>query len=472
MRTAFPICAFFDKSEGMSVFRSYDIRGVFPSEIDTAFARNLGVALGRHFLNFPEHRGKSGLHLAVGRDMRRSAAECAPALIDGLRSAGHRVSDIGMVTTPCLYFGVQRVGADGGVMCTASHNPARYIGFKVCRELAIPIGYDAGLKDVEKMMGQPAPAVTAGKLETVDLDDAYIEFLTSQVKDVRPIVVAVDASNGMAGKYIEKLFSRFPVELDGFYLEPDGSFPHHEADPSKVANMREVGERARKIGGDIGFCLDGDGDRLGVVDEKGEPIRGDLLAALLARDALQSAPGSVAAYDLRSSKVLAEAIAEAGGRPLRSRVGHAHVKRLMAEQNAVFGSELSGHFYFQLRDRSTFYADSGLVALVRMLGIVSRAGKPISQLIAPLAKYSHTGEINFHINEAGAAIAAVRKEFSDGRQSELDGVSVEYASWWFNVRASNTEPLLRLTLEGDTPAIRDAGLDRVLAVLTRFGKRE
>jgi len=454
----------------MSVFRSYDIRGVFPTEIDTAFARDLGVALGRHFLGV--HRGKPALHLAVGRDMRKSAAECAPALIEGLRSVGHRVTDIGMVTTPCLYFAVQRVGADGGVMCTASHNPAQYIGFKVCRELAIPIGYDAGLKDVEKIMGQPAPAATPGAVERVDLDDAYIEFLTKQADEVRPIVVAVDGSNGMAGKYIEKLFSHFPAKLDGFYLDPDGSFPHHEADPSKEKNMREIGNRVREIGANVGFCLDGDGDRLGVVDEKGSLVPGDLLAALLAQDALRAARGKAAAYDLRSSKVLREAIAAAGGVPLQSKVGHAHVKRLMAEKDAVFGSELSGHFYFQLRDRSEFYADSGLVALVHMLAIVSRAAQPLSQLIAPLAKYFHTGEINFHIDDSSAALDAVRKEFADGRQSELDGVSVEYADWWFNVRASNTEPLLRLTLEGDTAAKRDAGLERVLAVLSRFGERE
>jgi phosphomannomutase len=456
----------------MSVFRSYDIRGVFPTEIDTGFARDLGVALGRHFLGLPPHRGKSGLHLVVGRDMRESAAACAPELIDGLRAAGHRVTDIGMVTTPCLYFAVQRLEADGGVMCTASHNPAQYIGFKVCRELAIPIGYDAGLKDVEKIMGQPAPGAAPGSAQAVDLDDDYIRFLAGLADGLRPIAVAVDGSNGMAGKFVEKLFSHFPCKLDGFYLEPDGSFPHHEADPSKVKNLQEVGERVRATGAAAGFCLDGDGDRLGVVDEKGEPVRGDLLAVLLAQDALRAARGKAAAYDLRSSKILREAITAAGGRPLRSKVGHAHVKRLMADEGAVFGSELSGHFYFQLRDRSPFYADSGLVALVRMLGVLSRAGEPLSRLIAPLARYAHTGEINFHIQDSRAALDAIRREFADGKQDELDGVSVEYADWWFNVRASNTEPLLRLTLEGDTPALRDAGLERVLAVLLRFGTRE
>lgn len=456
----------------MTVFRSYDIRGVFPTEIDTRFAGDLGVALGKHFLALPAHAGKRSLHFVVGRDMRKSAEACAPALIDGLRRAGHRVSDIGMVTTPCLYFAVQRLAADGGVMCTASHNPAQYIGFKVCRELAIPIGYDAGLNKVEKLMGQPAPEVPIGELQPVDLDDDYITFLSGLAEGLRPIAVAVDGSNGMAGKFINQLFAHFPCKLDGFYLEPDGSFPHHEADPSKTRNLEEVGDRVRSIGAVAGFCLDGDGDRLGVVDERGEPVRGDLLAALLAEDALRSNPGGAAAYDLRSSKVLREVIAAAGGKPLRSRVGHAHVKKQMAEESAVFGSELSGHFYFQLRDRSVFYADAGLVALVRMLGILSRTQTPLSKLIAPLAKYWHTGELNFHIEDAPATIDAIRKEFVDGKQDALDGVTVEYTDWWFNVRASNTEPLVRLTLEGDTPAVRDRGLERVLAVLERFGKRE
>ena len=456
----------------MSVFRSYDIRGIYPSEIDTEFARTLGVALGKHFLALPDHAGKSSLHFVIGRDMRQSATACAPALIDGLRRAGHRVTDIGMVTTPCLYFAVQRLDADGGVMCTASHNPAQYIGFKVCRELAIPIGYDAGLKDVEKIMGQPAPDAPRGELTAVNLDDDYLKFLAGLATDLRPIVVAVDGSNGMAGKYIERLFSNFPCKLDGFYLEPDGTFPNHEADPSKVKNLKDVGDRVRAIGAAAGLCLDGDGDRLGVVDEKGAPVRGDLLAALMARDALDAHPGKAAAYDLRSSKVLREVIHEAGGRPLRSKVGHAHVKKQMKEEDACFGSELSGHFYFRLTDRSTYFADSGLVALVRMLAILSRTDRPLSQLIAPLGKYAHTGEINFHIENAPAALEAIREAFADGKQDDLDGVSVEYADWWLNVRASNTEPLVRLTLEGDTPTARDAGLERVLAVLSRFGSRE
>lgn len=460
----------------MSVFRSYDIRGVFPEEIDAGFARDLGLALGRHFAGFPCHRGRKELRFVVGRDMRESAAVCAPALIEGLRQAGHHVTDIGMITTPCLYFAVQRLGADGGVMCTASHNPPQYIGFKVCRELAIPIGYEAGLKDVERLMRQsPAGAATGaamGKMETLSLDDDYVAFLAGQVEDLRPIAVAVDGSNGMAGKFVGKLFARFPVKLDGFYLEPDGTFPHHEADPAKTKNLRDVSERVRSIGAAAGFCLDGDGDRLGVVDERGQPVRGDLLAALLAEDALRSCRGAAVAYDLRSSKVVREVIAAAGGRPLRSRVGHAHVKRLMAAENAVFGSELSGHFYFRLQDRSLYYADSGLVALVRMLGILSRGPAPLSQRTAPLAKYYHTGEINFHIEDARSALDAVRREFSDGRQDELDGVSIEYDDWWVNVRASNTEPLVRLTLEGDTPAARDAGLERVMKVLSRYGERE
>lgn len=454
----------------MGCFKSYDIRGVFGSEITVELAHRIGIALGRHFRGFPRHQGKRDIHLIVGRDMRASAAACAPALIEGLRRNGIRITDIGMVTTPCLYFAVNRLGADGGVMCTASHNPARYIGFKVCRELAEPIGYAAGLKDVEAMLDEPPIGDTLGTLSSLDLDQAYLDFILGMARDVAPMTVVVDASNGMAGKYLERLFAALPCRFEGMFLEPDGTFPNHEADPSKAENLAALGERVRASGARVGFCLDGDGDRLGMVDENGVPVRGDILAALLTRDVLQRSPGRAICYDLRSSKVLEDVIRGAGGTPHRSKVGHAHIKKQMRQLGASFGSELSGHFYFELRDGQTFYADSGLIALVRMLDVLSATTEPVSALVAPLLTFAHTGEINFVVEDRDAATAAVREAFKDGRQDELDGISVHYEDWWFNVRSSNTEPLLRLTLEGDTPAIKDAALERVLAVLRRFGE--
>ncbi len=453
----------------MGIFRSYDIRGIFGAEIDIAFAHKLGLALGEHFRTLERNRGKDSLHFVVGRDMRASAAACAPALIDGLVAAGHRVTDIGMVTTPCAYFAVQRLGADGGVICTASHNPAQYIGFKVCRELAVPMGHEAGLNEVERRIASARPAVRPGRVEHTDIDAAYIDFLVGQSRGLRPIKIVVDASNGMAGKYLAPLFARFPMQFEGMFLEPDGTFPNHEADPSKPENLAALADRVRATGADAGFSLDGDGDRLGAVDENGKPIRGDILAALLVDDMLAESPGRPICFDLRSSKILEDVVQAHGGVPVRSRVGHSHIKKQMRELGSPFGSELSGHFYFALQGRELFYADSGLVALVRMLNVLSASSERLSTRIAPLEKYSHSGEINFRVEDQEGAIAAIRTHFADGRQTELDGVSVAYDDWWFNVRSSNTEPLLRLTLEGDTPSLRERGLERVRAVLASFG---
>ena len=455
----------------MSAFRSYDIRGIYGSDIDDDFAENLGVALGRHFAAFPEHKDKRKLHIIVGRDMRDSAARVAPRLIEGFRKVGHDVTDIGMVSTPCSYFAVQELGADGGVMCTASHNPAEYIGFKVCREQAIPIGYDTGLAEVEKTMGSKSSRSDLGSLRTANLNDQYLDFLASLADTINPTRVTVDASNGMAGPYLQPLFDKLGCELDGMFLDPNGSFPNHEADPSKIENLEMVGERVRSTGAIAGFSLDGDGDRLGVVDERGEAISGDLVAALLSQDSLEIHPGGSIAYDLRSTKALQDVIEDAGGTAIRSRVGHAHVKKLMRERGVVFASELSGHFYFKLPGRQDYYADSGLTALVRMLNIVGRLQKPLSEVVSEVRKYSHTGEINYKILQQQEALQEIRETFSDADQDELDGVSVRFRDWWFNVRSSNTEPLLRLTLEGDSAQLRDDGLSQISAILEKYGER-
>lgn len=455
----------------MKVFKSYDIRGVFPTELDAALGRKIGVALGRFYCGLEQNRGKQTLRIVVGRDMRTSAPEMAAALIDGLNAAGLDVLDIGMVTTPCQYFAIQRLGADGGVMCTASHNPPQYIGFKVSRELAIPVSFDTGLNQVADMLDEPAPTGRRGTITTTSVDDDYVAFLAAMGRNLKPLRVAADASNGMAGKYLPALFDKLPCDLEGLYLKPDGTFPNHEADPLKPQNLEDVCKLVRATGSAVGFCYDGDADRVAIVDETGAPIGCDLITALLAGEALHEQPGSQVAYDLRSSKVVPQTIVEHGGTPVRSRVGHSHVKQTMRQMGILCGGELSGHYYFQLHDRVTFYADSALVATMRLLNVLSAADKPLSQLIAPLRRYHHTGEINFQIEDKEAALAAVRQSFADARIDELDGVTVEYPDWWLNVRPSNTEPLLRLTLEGDTPQRRDAGSARIFALLERFGRR-
>jgi phosphomannomutase len=453
------------------VFKSYDIRGIFPDQLDAPLGRKIGVGLARLFRSFPENAGKSRLHLVVGRDMRTSAPEMAAALIDGLTSCGIDVTDIGMVTTPCQYFAIQKLGADGGIACTASHNPPKYIGYKVSRELAIPISHDTGLNQVEAGIEQPGPGGPRGQVKTENVDEAYLDFLLGQAVGIKSLKVAVDASNGMAGKYVERLFQRLGVPMEGIFLPPDGTFPNHEADPLKPENLKYVSELVRRTGADVGFCFDGDGDRVAVVDETGEMIGCDLVTALLCRDALSRAPGSICTYDLRSSRSVRDVIKEAGGEPVRIRVGHSHAKQTMRQLGAICGGELSGHYYFKLDGATTFWMDSALVATVRLLNVLSASGKKTSELVAPMKKYFHTGEINFAIDDKDAALATIRQMFADGKQDSMDGTTVEYDDWWFNVRPSNTEPLLRLTLEGNTPALRDKGLDRVLAVLLKFGHR-
>lgn len=455
----------------MGIFKSYDIRGIYPSQLDASLGTKIGAALGAHFQRIQRPGARATRQIVVGRDMRISAPEMTKALIDGLRAAGCDVIDIGMVTTPCTYFAIQRLDADGGVMVTASHNPAEYIGFKVCRELAIPISLDTGLAEVEQRLNDPLPKVERGSLRTVNLDEAYLDFVAAQVHDLRPITVAADASNGMAGKFLKPLFSRLPCTLKGIYLEPDGTFPHHQADPLKTENLKDLIELVKKTKADIGFCFDGDADRVAIVDENGDIVGCDLITALIASDLLERQPGKPVTYDLRSSKVVREVIADHGGQPVRGRVGHAHIKQTMRQIGAISGGELSGHYYFQLHDQATFFADSALVACVHLLDILSKTGKKTSELIAPMRKYFHSGEVNFNVADKDAALADIRATFRDGKQDTLDGISVEYSDWWFNVRPSNTEPLLRLTLEGDTAALRDKGFQRVLDVLNKYGQQ-
>lgn len=452
------------------VFKSYDIRGIYPTEIDETMARKIGVALGVHYSTFPENQGKDKLTIVVGRDMRTSAPAMSAALIDGLTAAGHDVIDIGMVTTPCCYFAIQRLQADGGVMCTASHNPPQYIGFKVSRELAKPLSYDTGLSDVEEKLELPAPDVPKGTVTPKNIDGEYIDFLVSLGKNLKPIQVAADASNGMAGQYLPALFEKLPCQLEGIFLEPDGNFPNHEADPLKPENLKDISKLVRDSGAALGFCFDGDGDRVAVVDETGEMIGCDLITALIAQDVLESKPGQPVTYDLRSSKIVHEVIESCGGKPVRIRVGHSHAKQKMREIGAVCGGELSGHYYFQLRDTDTFYADSALVAVMHLLNIVSAKGKPMSELIKPLRKYYHSGEINFSVADKKLAMETMKQKFADGAHDSTDGITVTYPKWWFNLRPSNTEPLLRLTLEGETAELRAEKLEEVQQVLREFGE--
>jgi phosphomannomutase len=453
------------------VFKSYDIRAIYPDPLDENLARKIGASLGRYYKSIPENASKKNLRIVVGRDARLSAPSVSAAMIEGLTKAGLDVIDIGMTSTPAGYFANQHLGADGSVQVTASHNPPEYIGFKVCRELAIPLSYDSGLNEVERTIDEPLPAGPKGSVEQADVTADYLKFLLTHADLKRPVRAAADASNGMAGQYLTELFDQLGCPLQGMFLEPDGRFPHHEADPLKPENLAFLQKLTPASRAEVGFCYDGDGDRVAMVDEQGRMIGCDIVTAIIARDVAAKNPGRPITYDLRSSKVCRDVIAAGGGKPVRVRVGHSHVKRQMKEIDGVFGGELSGHYYFKLEDKAVFYADSALVATIKLLNILSESPEPLSEIVASMQKYFHTGEINFKIDDKEAALAAVQETFQDGDQDFLDGVSVTYPTWWVNVRPSNTEPLIRLTLEGDSPELRDEKLAAVEKVLTKYGER-
>jgi phosphomannomutase len=444
----------------VSIFKAYDIRGVVPDELDAPTARRIGRAAAR-FLG--------ARRLAIGRDARRSSPELFDALVRGVTEEGVSVADLGLVCTPMLYFAVERLGTGGGIMLTASHNPPQYNGFKLCREHAIPIGEASGLKEIERLAGGVAhepPAPRRGTVEPADVRAAYVDHVL-RVGEARPrLRVAIDCGNGMAAVALEPLLERLPLEATRLYFEPDGSFPNHEADPLKAENLRDLCEAVRRTGADFGVAFDGDADRAIFVDDAAQPVPSDLLTALVARHQLRRHPGGRILYDLRSSRVTAEEIEAAGGVAEMCRVGHSFVKARMREVGAVFAGELSGHLYFRFSE--SLVADDGIAALVAVLDVLGVEGRPLSQLVAPLRRYAASGEINRRVKDIPGLLAAIEAEHAGAPEvSHLDGLRVAYPDWWFNLRPSNTEPVLRLNLEAETPermaAHRDALLARIEA---------
>jgi phosphomannomutase len=442
----------------VAIFKAYDVRGVVPDELDAEAAHRIGRATAR-FLGAPT--------LAVGRDARRSSPELFEAIVRGVTEEGVDLVDLGMLATPMLYFAVDHLDVGGGLMITASHNPPQYNGFKICREHAIPVGEASGLLDIERAVAavaDRAPAGRRGSVREFDVRADYVEHVLA-VGSGRPrLRVAIDCGNGMAGVGLEPLLERLELEVERLYFEPDGSFPNHEADPLKPENLRDVSEAVRRCGADFGVAYDGDADRAVFVEETGTPIPSDLLTGLLARHQLRRHPGGRVLYDLRSSRVTAEEIEAAGGVSEMCRVGHSFVKARMREVDAIFAGELSGHMYF--RFSPTLVADDGIAALVALLDVLAAEGKPLSQLVAPLRRYAASGEINRRVDDVPGLLTAIESEHADALEvSHLDGLRVSYPDWWFNLRPSNTEPVLRLNLEADTEermvAERDALLARI-----------
>lgn len=447
----------------MALFKAYDIRGIVPDELDATKAYGIGRAIASFIASGP---------IAVGRDARVHSPEIAGALIDGIRDEGGEVFDLGLVATPMLYFGVEHLDAAGGVMVTASHNPGEYNGFKVCRRHAIPVGEASGLKDIEALVAERAGAPKAGARGAIsehDVVSAYAQHALS-VGEHRPArKIAIDCGNGMASVGLEPVLAALPVEVIRLYFEPDGSFPNHEADPLKLENLRDLSETVRREGADFGVAFDGDGDRAVFVDGAGEPISADLATALIARRMLARHPGARILYDLRSSRVVAEEIERAGGEAGMCRVGHSFVKAQMREENAVFAGELSGHLYF--RFSKDFVADDGTAALVALLDVLGAEERPLAELIEPLRCYAASGEINRRVADTRHVIETIAEEHCDAPQvSRLDGLLVRYPTWWFNIRASNTEPVLRLNVEADTSEEMIERRDQVLARIEALGE--
>ncbi len=435
------------------IFRAYDIRGRYPDELNEATAQRIGNAFVALL---------AAERVVVGRDMRLSSVPLARAFIEGAVEAGADVADIGMASTPLLNYAVIAGGFDGGAMVTASHLPGEMNGFKLARENAIPLSGDRDLPLLETRVGEEPVARAAGTCRRVDMCDAYIGRVAGFVRAPKPLTVVVDAGNGMAGPEVPRLFSRVPAwRLVAMYLEPDGRFPHHHANPLDPETTRELQDRVVAEGADMGVAFDGDGDRCGFIDERGERVREDLVTGLIAAFLLEENPGAAVLYDLRSSRAVVEAIARAGGRGVRSRVGHAFIKALMREEDAIFAGELSGHYYY----RDMGFVDNGLLTMVYIANLIAASGRPLSELVRPLDRYPSTGEINLRVSDPSAVLAVLAARYRDADLDRLDGLTATYPAWWFNIRRSHTEPVVRLNLEADTGSLLDEKKREVLSVI-------
>jgi len=449
------------------IFKAYDIRGIYPDQLNEEDAWKIGCATARFLRSLLRgyERGQATTQsLCVGRDMRTHSEAMAKALIEGMNSTGANVIDIGMIDTPQMYFAINHFGTCGGVQVTASHNPAKYNGFKISGLDAKPIGGDTGLKDIEHIA--MALLHTKGKATgTVESRDLTAEYKKHVLKFLRPNVkkmkIAVDASNGMAGKMVPAIFGKLPVEIIELNFEHKGKFKH-EPNPLVEKYLAEVKAAVKKNKCDFGVCFDGDADRLMMIDENGDTIGCDLMTALMVPYFLEKDPKSTVVYDLRSSRVVVEEIIKHGGTPRRERVGHSYMKKALRDSHSVFGGELSGHFYY----RDNFYADSGMITLVHVINIISEADDvPISELISPLRRYHSSGEMNFVVENKQAKMEELARRYSDGKIDHLDGVTIVYKDWWFNCRPSNTEPLLRLNIEARSKELLDEKLAEITGQL-------
>jgi phosphomannomutase len=440
------------------VFKAYDVRGIYPEELDDEGA----YAIGRGYVQQFEPR-----RIAVGRDMRLSSPSVAAAVMRGAADEGAQVLDLGLVGTEMVYFAVGQLELDGGMMVTASHNPKEYTGMKIVRRGALPVGGESGLLDVRDraLAVRDLKGGGAGRVEAYDIWPAYVDRVLSfiDVDALRPLKVVIDAANGMAGAMLPPVLDRLPVEVVRCYFDPDGSFPNHEPNPLLPENREFIVQTTLAEGADLGVAFDGDADRCFFVDDTGEFVPGDFATALLARSVLAKESGAKIIYDVRASWAVPETIEAAGGEALINRVGHAYIKHRMRAEHAAFGGEVSGHYYF--RDFSQ--ADSGVVPFLLMLELISKEGRKLSEILAPFrSRYFITGELNTPVKDVALKLQELKERYAgEGEVSHLDGISVTADDWHFNVRPSNTEPLLRLNLEARSQALMDRKRDEVLGVI-------
>jgi phosphomannomutase len=444
-----------------AIVKAYDVRGVVPDQLDESVARAIGAA-------FVQVVGAQGSTVAVGYDMRPSSPGLAAAFADGATGQGADVVVIGLASTDELYFASGHLDVPGA-MFTASHNPAHYNGIKMCRAGAAPIGADTGLAEIRELAehGVAEPAAARGTVQERDLLPEYAAYLRDLVdlRGIRPLSVVVDAGNGMAGHTVPQVLSGLPLTIHPLYFELDGTFPNHEANPLDPANLVDVRRAVRDVGADLGLAFDGDADRCFVIDERGEPVSPSAVTAMVALRELEKHPGASIIHNLITSRAVPEIVLEHGGRPVRTRVGHSFIKTEMARTGAVFGGEHSAHYYF----RDFWRADTGMLAAMHVLAALGAQERPLSELVVGYERYVSSGEVNSEVTDPVARSADVRAAFVDRevQLDDLDGLTVDAATWWFNLRVSNTEPLLRLNVEAEDDATMTAVRDEVLALIRK-----
>ncbi len=440
-----------------SIFKAYDIRGTFPEQINSEIAYKIGFALAAYL---------KPINIAVGRDMRISSDELSDSLIQGIIDYGVDVIDLGLVSTDGLYFAVGQFGYEGGIMITASHNPKEYNGFKICRDEAIPLSGQEGLNDIQKFILNDdfsAKSPERGNIIRKDISEDYAKHCLSfiDLNKIKPFKIVIDAGNGMAGLTLPPALEKLPIEVERLYFDLDGTFPNHPASPIELENLIDLQKMIVETQADFGVAFDGDADRMFLVDKHGKQVGGDMVTALVAKSVLSKNSNETILYNLICSKAVANLVEKMGGTAIRTRVGHALIKPLMKKHNAVFGGEHSGHFYF----RENWFADSGLIAFLVCLELLSTENRPLDEMIKEIDPYYRSGEINSRVDSITEKINQVSNAYQNGQQDTEDGLTVIFDDFWFNLRPSNTEPLLRLNIEADSPDILENKKEELLRII-------